>query len=89
MLMRKLLFILLLLFPFFSLIGNPADHKSGITLHPFLSDFSCKPDSTYELPDYVKKRRVKEKEIYIKTDVFLIPGSLTYPRCRKIFLWLF
>ena len=83
MLMRKLLFILLLLFPFFSLIGNPADHKSGVTLHPFPSDFSCKPDSAYELPDYVKKRRVKEKEIYIKTDVFLIPGSLTYPRCKK------
>jgi uncharacterized protein len=40
-------------------------------------------DDAYEKPPYVKKRKFKEKEVYFKAGDFLIPGTLTLPRCGR------
>ncbi|MDQ3192111.1 MAG: DUF3887 domain-containing protein, partial [Bacteroidota bacterium] len=47
------------------------------------SNIKSSLESEYISPAYLKKRRIKEQEIYLKTDVFLIPGVLTRPKCKR------
>jgi uncharacterized protein len=42
-----------------------------------------KTDTEHQTAPYVKKRKVKEKDLYIKTGDFLLPGTFTYHKCRR------
>ncbi|MBA3900234.1 MAG: dienelactone hydrolase family protein [Bacteroidetes bacterium] len=42
-----------------------------------------KREEDYNPPDYVKRRKFREKEIYFKAGDFLIPGTLTLPKCGR------
>ncbi|HET6245052.1 MAG: alpha/beta hydrolase [Bacteroidetes bacterium] len=65
-------------------IKTSFDKQNKISLIEFLPAKTLSSSiSDYNPPPYVKKRRIKEEEIYFKTDVFLIPGVYTRPKCKR------
>jgi uncharacterized protein len=42
-----------------------------------------KSDSEHQTASYVRSRKIKEKDIYIKTGDFLLPGTFTFHKCRR------